>query len=366
MVLHVFNRPAYRLRGVSPSRQHAHYAPVDNDATDRYSDSEDDTTPSTPTATPSDDVGITCPFPQHVVDAEYETETAITATCIMSAGKRLRDSREAWWSLVRHVRVPALAVGSMASDTELSVVVDTDGTLSALTTTRDAARAVARATHVLRARGAVQPEGACLMANAVIQRVATANLATLSVAHRVVASHIPVVMVTRVSLKPLQSLCCNTKTGAVWFDNCHANACVIDSERRLIVFVEPLGRECIPGLLSFLVPAMLGSGVEFRVGDDSCSSDSASSAGSSLALSPSSAAIVYRVLHNYGFVRQLQHVVFDSAGQGLNACTLWAAIAALFILANVEHLTDARFHAALQWAYTHQAWLLRLTLRSLA
>lgn len=302
--------PAFKLCGVGPSMSRVPLRVMEHGG--------DETLP--PAVAPD---AIHNPIPASVVEAENADPVPLNDGACVECGSMLRESHALWRAMVQHLRPSA---GSIA--TELVVIIDVKhrfGVPYAGARMPQLSMSMQRRLRELGV-GVAQAEAISI---SVMEHVIKTNSRTLALARDVMEHKgtLPDVVVFRLALKPVSGLSVNLPTGAVWFNNGHANACVIDVRRRVMLVVEPTGMEFMPGILRFLADLIFGDRFPEFV-----------------------------VMHNHGlFPREALLTTVDK-------CTVWCAVACMLALANPV-VTHEDFMCVLHWAYEHQHWLLRLFVR---
>lgn len=273
-----------------------------------------------PAVAPDD---VANPIPEAVIEEERVDPRPMDEAVCVEAGGALRESHALWAAMARHLR-PCL--GSIA--TELVVVVDPRQRFFVPRAGFRAPSLLLAMQRHLRGTG-TDPVLADSISATVLEFIAKTNNRTLALAHHVIAhpDSTPGVVVFRLAFKPVSGLNLNVPTGAVWFNNGHANACIIDVPRRIMFVVEPTGMEFMSGILQYLADLMFAD----RYPE-------------------------FTLMHNHGMFPR------EALLTELEKCTVWCAIAALLALANPV-VTHADFMCVLHWAYQHQHWLLRLFVR---
>ncbi len=274
------------------------------------------------------------PFPNDVLEVGSSRQNAVSAEAVLQIGKTLRCSREYWEQCVRHLSGPGrISVGSMAL--VMTVLVDASSQPHFLVRADDVP-ALKRGRlfndmHQSLCHKGLNSRYASAMALDVIRDAAVKNahlLGTITTLMRDSREH---VLVFRLVLKPAKLVTTSPDNQRVMFSDSHANAGVLDTVRRTIVFVEPCeGVVKVPGLeavmLSIFQPRLRG----------------------------------YIFICNWRLAgAQTRHRTFQLPNDRL--CTIWSALFALLFLA-FRVTTIKEFEDALSWAHFHKSVLMRLFL----
>jgi hypothetical protein len=233
------------------------------------------------------------------VDEALEAMEMANQVCAL-----LRTKRSFWKDLIQHL--PS-STGSLA--TQLLIILDGQNVpfCPRAETGADIDALTIGMVHELTKQG-VSAQPSRRMAAALINYVVKINMRTVATCHTLAEHSTDAKFVLRVALKSVRKVRMNPSTNTVWFRDGHANLAFLDTEMKMLYFVEPTATEIIEKLDKLLAVIII----------------------------PDCCRRAYRIIHNFNMFARGSAIAQDD-----NMCTAWCAITAMMMLCNRVHSPES-------------------------